>query len=295
MKYEKITLYHHPLGIWLVTYETELQNLRVHPVNLTLSYPSGYDMRMVERSIICDYFENFKVYENGKKIEDISYLVKCTNYLQVTGIEWTMDEGSGIGFLNTWKINFEPEETKRIKITFNIIVTKPPIRFNPDNKEAWYKDQMNWLRQDYAFREENQFNLPINLGSFWALYPDSIVIRSYEAKEWIRIIDEADRVYKPEHITKHEFSEPYGLYSPPAVELYSPTTNELKEMSKTELMLLKNSFVAKYGRPFKNPLLKLFFSNQPWYLPNPDFHVWYLSEWDITNIRLINDFEAKQK
>ena len=289
--YEQIDLYHHPLGIWLITYEATLENLRVQSVSQMVCFPSGFDIRMVERDLICDYFENFRVFVNDQEVKNIQFLIKCSNFVKATGIEWTMDDEAGTGFVNTWLLHFKPEEMKHIKITFSFIVKKPPIVYNPNNHSSWYRDLMNWLKQDYSMREENQFKLPINLGSFWALYPDSMVIRSYFAHEWLKIVNPEERVYPDENIVKYEFSEPYGFYSPPSVELVSPTTKELTKMSKTELFILKNSFVAKYGKSFKNHSLKLFFNHQPWYSPNPYFHVWYLNEWDIDNIKMINEFE----
>jgi hypothetical protein len=60
-------------------------------------------------------------------------------------------------------------------------------------------------------------------------------------------------------------------------------------------MLLRNSFYAKYGKKFKNNLIKKYFDNQPWYCENPDYHNWYLIQWDIDNIRLIREFEKSLK
>lgn len=295
MVIEKIDLYHHPLGIWLVTYEAKLQNLRAFPKSLTMSFPAGFDMRLVERSLVCDYFENFRVFINDKKVDRVKYLEKCFNYVSATGTEWTMDDGSGIGFLNTWNINFKPEETKNIKIIFNFMTTKPSIIYNAYNDASWYKETMNWIRQDYADRGESQFKLPLNLGSFWAYYPDSIVVRAYFSHEWLKIVDAAKRKYKSEHITIYEYCEPYGFYSPPEVELESPGIEELQKFTVTELLLLKNSFVAKYGRIFNSQILKLFFSHQPWYTPNPDFHAWFLTDWDVENIRSIHNYEQSLK
>ena len=292
---EKIDLYHHPLGIWLVSYEAKLQNIRAFPISLTMSFPSGFDMRLVERSMVCDYFENFRIFINERKVDPVKFLQKCTNYVSATGTEWTMDDGSGIGFLNTWEINFKPEETKKVKITFNFMTTKPPLIYNAYNEASWYKETMSWIRQDYAVRGESQFKLPLSLGSYWAFYPDSITVRAYFSNEWLKLVDKSQRKYKPENITIFEYCEPYGFYSPPDVELVSPAIEQLKKLSKTELLLLKNSFVAKYGRIFNNQNLKLFFSHQAWYAPNPDFHVWFLTDWDVENIRLIHNFEQSLK
>lgn len=291
MSFETIGLHHHPLGIWLVNYETSLQNLRVEPITLVVGFPSGYDQRMIEGDVVCDFFENFKVEINGYRLSNIQYLKTCSNYVEATGIEWTMDDGSGQGFLNVWPMSFKPDEEKRIKISFSFIVTKPPVIYNPKNQASWYVDSMNWLRHDYALREQNQFKLPLSLGSFWALYPDYVVIRAFTSDDWLKVVDQSEREYQPENITSYYYSEPYGFYSPPPVDLKPLDLETLKQMSETELMLLKNSFAAKYGKTFSQPPLKLFFSHQPWYSPRRFFHLWYLTDWDAENIKMIHQFE----
>ncbi len=289
--YEQIDLYHHPLGIWLVEYEAVLENVRAKPIKQQVSFPSGFDINMIGKDMYCDLFENFHVSVNEKKIKSIKYLAKCTNYVEATGMEWTLDDGSGVGFLNTWELNFKPEETKKIKITFSFNVNKPPVSLDPTKKESWYTNLMEWTKADYSMREQNQFKLPLNLGSFWVFYPDSIVIRTYLAKDWLRVIDQSKRNYKNELISRYEFSKPFGSFSPPPVILTSPTTEELQKMTASELKILKNSFIAKYGKIFKSRILTLFFNYQPWYSKNANFNQWYLTEWDIENIKFIHEFE----
>ncbi len=288
MESEIINFYHHPLGIWLVTYETTLRNITANSQSLQVGFPSGSDVRVIEGELICDYFENFKVFVNDKPLSKINYLVKCADYTDATGTVWTLGDGTGTGFLNTWKLNFKPDEVKRIKITFSFVVTKPPVIYNPNNQQSWYQDTMNWIKTEYSTKDQNQFKLPINLGSFWAFYPDSIVMRTYFANDWLKVVKPEQREYDQKNISRYEFSEPFGFYSPPEVYLTPPTEAELKKMTRTELTLLKYSFPAKYGKPFESSSLKLFFENQPWYALNPEFHSWYLTDWDIENIQFID-------
>jgi len=295
LSYEQIDLYHHPLGIWLIEYEAVLENNRIIPVKQQVGFPSGFDIRMIEKDMYCDQFENFQVFVNDIKIKDVKYLTKCTNYVEITGIEWTMDDGSGIGFLNTWELNFLPEEIKKIKITFSFNLSKPPVGFDTENKESWYVESMEWIKTDYSEREQNAFKLPLSLGSFWVHYPDSILIRTYLANDWLRVIDKSKRKYKDEFITRYEYSEPYGFYSPPEINLISPTIDELEKMTRVELKILKNSFVAKYGKIFKSRTMNLFFSYQPWYSKNPNFNLWYLTDWDIENLKFVHEFENNAK
>jgi len=291
LKFEQVELYFHPIGIWLVEYEAILKSDRSLPVKQTVGFPAGFDAHMIENELYCNKFENFQVYENNNPIHPIRSLVKCVNYVEATDINREMDDGSGVGFLNTWLLNFEPEETKTIKVSFSFNINKPPVNFDTNKKETWYVDSMEWIKAEYSKREQSDFQLPLNLGSFWAFYPDSMVVRSYFSDDWLKIANRSERKYKQEHIKQCEFCEPYGLYSPPEVYLKSPSIEELQQMTRDELKLLKNSFAAKYGKEFKDESLNSFFLNQPWYSVNPGFNIWLITSFDLDNIRLIHEFE----
>ncbi len=292
---EHIEFYHHPLGIWLVEYRVLLKNLRSLDIVRAVGFPSGFDLRLIEGEFQCDRFENFKVFVNDQRTTRINFMVKCSNYVSTTGTEWSIDDGSGTGFLNTWELKFKPDEQKWIKVTFSFIVKKAPPIYNPAILDTWYVDLVNWLKSDYAMREENSFRLPLNIGSFWAFYPDSIIIRTYAAEEWLKVISKSERKYRPEFTKKFEYSEPVGFYSPPTVTLDSLFVEQIQGMTPTELILLKNSFLAKYGKSFDNNIMKKYFTAQPWYSENPEFHQWYLTPWDIRNIKLISEVEATKK
>ena len=290
-----IELYHHPLGIWLVEYRALLTNLRAHQVKRPVGFPSGFDLRFFEGDLYSDCFENFKVFIDEKEMNEIQFMTQCPNYVETTGMEWSADDESGNGFLNTWELELKPDEAKWIKVTFNFVVTKVPAIYNPAIKESWYLDLVNWVRQDYAIREQNGFQLPINIGSFWAFYPDSLTIRTYLAEEWFKVVDKTERHYEGEFLKKYEYSEPVGFYSPPEVILDSLSVEMLQNLTQTELILLRNAFYAKYGKNFENSLIQKYFDHQPWYYKNPEYHDWYLSQWDIENIRLIREFEQSSK
>lgn len=287
---EHIELYHHPLGIWLVEYRALLKNLYSQEINRTVGFPSGFDIRVIEGELYCDRFENFKVFLNDQVVQDVNFMIKCSNYVETTGTEWNAADNSGIGFLNTWDIKFNPDQANWIKVTFSFIVKKAPSIYNSELKDVWYVDLVNWLKRDYAMREEHNFQLPINIGSFWAFYPDSIMTRTYIAAEWLTVVDKSQRKYEPAWIKKYEFCEPVGFYSPPIVVLDTLAVDQIQSMSVTKQILLKNSFFAKYGKPFENELLKKFFSAQPWYRENAKFDNWYLTQWDIENIKRIKEW-----
>jgi hypothetical protein len=292
---EYIDLYHHPLGIWLVEYRALLKNLRYQEIMRPVGFPAGFDVRLIEGELCCDRFENFKVFVDDQQVSGINFMVKCSNYVETTGIKWSADDGSGVGFLNTWELKFKPDEKKWIKVTFCFIVKKVSQVYNPAIKDSWYIDQLNWLKQDYAMREENNFQLPLNIGSFWAFYPDSMIIWTYIADEWLKPFNISEQKYQRGMIKSSEFSEPVGFYSPPEVPFDTLTVKQIQSMSPTELILLRNSFFAKYGMSFQNAILQRYFDAQPWYKENPAYQSWYLTQWDIDNIQLISEFEKAKK
>ena len=295
MVQQKIDLYHHPLGIWLVECDVVLQNIRSLGISRPVGFPSGFDMRIIEGDLYCDRFENFQVYENDQQFAELNFMQKCANFVETTAAQWSVYDGTGTGFLNTWNLNFKPDEIKRVKITFHFIVKKPPLTFNPTIKEAWYADLMNWVREDYSNREENQFALPISIGSFWAFYPDTLTIRSYISSNWFEIDDQSKRSYPSDCVKQYEFSEPVGFYSPPDVVLDSLSIAQLEALKPTKLIILRNSFFAKYGRKFDVSWLRQYFESQPWYAENPNYHNWYLTQRDLDQIRKIYQFEKAMK
>ncbi len=60
------------------------------------------------------------------------------------------------------------------------------------------------------------------------------------------------------------------------------------------LILLRNSFYAKYGRVFEVKWLKEYFMKQEWYSENLKYQNWQLMKWDIENIKKIIKFENKK-
>ncbi len=291
---EEVDLYHHPLGIWMVEYRAVLKNMRDQALFHRVGFPAGFDVQMIEGQEYCDRFEQFNVFVNNTQITNINKMIPCTNYVETTGVQWSADNGTGIGYLNVWDLNFDPNEEIKIKITFNFIVKKPPSIYDSSNQESWYIDLMKWVRQDYEARAENEFQLPLNIGSFWSFYPDYIVIRTYLSDDWFGVVDKSSRAYDDRLIKRYEYSEPVGLYSPPEFYLEPPSEDELKDMTKEELIILRNSFFAKYGREFDVPWLKEYFNSQPWYAENAGYDNWLLSSWDIETMRTIHAIEKKR-
>ncbi|MDZ7330990.1 MAG: YARHG domain-containing protein [candidate division KSB1 bacterium] len=292
---QHIELYHHPLGIWLVDYRARFQNLTGKELALTVGFPAGFDVRLIENNLHCDRFDNFKAWIDHIPITDIHFMVQCANYVPSTECQWRNADGSEIGFLNTWELNFKPYAEHWVTVSFSFIIKKLPPIYNPDIDETWYRDLMNWLKADYAQREENNFQLPLNIGSFWAFYPDSMIIRIYPANNWLKIVGQADRKFAPRFIKKVEYSEPIGCYSPPEVPLDTLSIEQLEAMTPTELTLLRNAFFAKYGKSFQNEIIKKYFLAQPWYAENPNYHDWYLTPWDLNNIKRIIEVEKRSQ
>jgi hypothetical protein len=58
-----------------------------------------------------------------------------------------------------------------------------------------------------------------------------------------------------------------------------------------DLRVLRNEIYARHGRVFKDKELQKYFSEQPWYQPNPDFKDEMLSEKDFKNLSVIKEAE----
>lgn len=292
---QKIDLYYHPAGIWIVTCSSQLKNLFPKPFRQEVGFAAGIDINKFDNSLYCDAFDNFKASIDGNEVSDIKMLEKCPNYTDRIGNSWTLDDYSGIGYLNTWIMDFEPEELKEVVVTFSFVVKKPGIQFNPDNKEQWYIEAADWIKQEYVKKAEHDFEFHLNAGSFWASYVDTLVIRTYRSDKWFLIEPENERDYPEKDMIEYTFSEPVGFFSPLETILVDISEDFLKNKSQTELKILRNTFAAKYGKKFDNKWIQLYFEKQPWYSKTDYFDVWYLNDADVRNMKLIYQFEQKNE
>jgi hypothetical protein len=64
--------------------------------------------------------------------------------------------------------------------------------------------------------------------------------------------------------------------------------NDIANIDKYELKLMKNEIFARYGYIFKTPEMKAYFESQNWYKPKYDDVTSYLTEIEKSNIALIN-------
>lgn len=288
-------LYHHPLGIWVVNSRSVFQNLYASHVTIEVGFMSGFDSELIDSELVPNEFKNFKVNIDGIECDSVIKNETCPNFTERIGITWTSNDGTGSGFLNTWQMSFEPEEKVIVDVSFSFIVKQPPVVFDAGNDEAWYNDLMIWMRREHAKREEHDFVLPLNMGSFWALSVDTLLVRTYISLNWLGMEAEEERSYAQNSVYAHYYTEPIDLYSPEPVQLLSVTEDELETMNATELTILRHSFFAKYGRIFDADWLNLYFRHQPWYGENPYYHNWYLSDFDIENLKRVYNFEQKRK
>lgn len=86
--------------------------------------------------------------------------------------------------------------------------------------------------------------------------------------------------------------------APPRSPLEDPTQldrlltlEELGDMSRRDLRILRNTVYARHGREFKSAVLQQWFSDKEWYRPNPDFDESQLTSIDKKNVRLIRSVE----
>jgi len=69
------------------------------------------------------------------------------------------------------------------------------------------------------------------------------------------------------------------------------TVEQLSNLSRRDLRLLRNTIYARHGRQFKSKLLQAYFDTMEWYKPDAGFSDKRLSKTDTTNVRLIKSVE----
>jgi hypothetical protein len=69
------------------------------------------------------------------------------------------------------------------------------------------------------------------------------------------------------------------------------TVEQLSNLSRRDLRILRNTIYARRGRPFKSKLLQAYFDTMEWYQADPGFSDKRLTKTDTTNVRLIKSVE----
>jgi hypothetical protein len=69
------------------------------------------------------------------------------------------------------------------------------------------------------------------------------------------------------------------------------SVDQLSNLSRRDLRILRNTVYARHGRPFKSKLLQAYFDNMSWYQADPAFTDKRLTKVDVTNVRLIKSVE----
>lgn len=69
------------------------------------------------------------------------------------------------------------------------------------------------------------------------------------------------------------------------------SVDQLSNLSRRDLRILRNTVYARHGRQFKSQLLQEYFDNMSWYQADPAFTEKQLTKVDVTNIRLIKSVE----
>jgi hypothetical protein len=69
------------------------------------------------------------------------------------------------------------------------------------------------------------------------------------------------------------------------------TLDDLADLSRRDLRILRNAVYARHGYSFKSPVLAWYFQEMRWYKPNPAFKAAMLSEVENRNVKLIRSLE----
>jgi len=66
---------------------------------------------------------------------------------------------------------------------------------------------------------------------------------------------------------------------------------ELKDVDKETLALMRNEILARHGYPFQKAEYQEYFGSQSWYTENPDFDYNMLSKIEMNNVETIKKLE----
>jgi tetratricopeptide (TPR) repeat protein len=69
---------------------------------------------------------------------------------------------------------------------------------------------------------------------------------------------------------------------------------ELSALNRMELSVLRNSIYARHGQRFKSAMLQSYFSSEPWYRENPNYHEGLLTPADRQNLATIATAERSR-
>jgi hypothetical protein len=69
------------------------------------------------------------------------------------------------------------------------------------------------------------------------------------------------------------------------------TVEQLSNLSRRDLRILRNTIYARHGRQFKSKLLQEYFDTMEWYKRDPAFAEKRLTKIDVTNVRMIKSVE----
>lgn len=69
------------------------------------------------------------------------------------------------------------------------------------------------------------------------------------------------------------------------------TVKQLSNLSRRDLRILRNTFYARHGRPFKSEILQEYFGNMDWYKIDEGYTDKQLTKIDRANIRMVKSVE----
>jgi hypothetical protein len=129
-------------------------------------------------------------------------------------------------------------------------------------------------------------NVPF--GSEISTYPALLQLKT--ESEANRLLEVMQSCHDSEATQKHLSQPGDGWKYQFASERYL-SQSDVSNLSKSELRLMRNGIFARHGYRFKSSDLRNYFSQQPWYQPNPNFHNGMLSEIENHNVKMIKGFE----
>lgn len=228
---------------------------------------------------------------------------------EVNGADTVMDEGDQYGYD---KINISIDEIKERAVKGHIVMGGKVDFFTCNMEKAGNRYQFKFKESDNA-KTHGTYSFSIAEGDsllrgYWSEKADTdrIVLRlakkqfHYDAK---RKVSEATYVDFGKGKKTKEKSDNGEVYD---WERYATTSegvdklnasvnvlvkDDLVNLKKADLLVLRNSIFARHGYTFKKPLLSLFFSAQSWYIPLSTDVTAQLTPIEKKNLELMKPYE----
>lgn len=267
--------------------------------NIKYNYDS--DGNLIEKIISYDdVIANTTIYKNddsGNIVEESQLVNNGTPYTTIYKYDEkdNLIEQKSNGYTENYEYNSKGDVSlKKLTMDGEKYSTIRIYKYNDkgDKINETYKDRGNSQEINYKYDTKNNL---IEIDD-----DENRYIINYEYDDFGNWIKEIKKVNDDTYVTERKIdyysdeeavsinqqnSLP-GKYQIASERILSE--NDIANIDKYELKLMKNEIFARYGYIFKTPEMKAYFESQNWYKPKYDDVTSYLTEIEKNNIALIN-------